>query len=448
MRKSDEVVAQRKAILDKAEALRKQVEDVEDRNFTEEETAKLQEWAAEAEELVADIEALREQEQKAAEALARLDEQSEWSDKPQGSTRIITRREAEFSSFGEYIRQVKDSANNAGVRNELVHRLEASAPGMQTVIDSDGGFLIPPQFAQTIHEKMADEGVILGLPMERIPLTGNTFKLPYVDDTTRASGSIAGGVIGYWVEETGTLSDTKPKLGQMSLRLKKCAGVGYLTEEMQEDYGASGAFLERQLARALIYQVEDAIVNGDGSGKPLGILNAACKVSVTKETNQTAATIWGPNVVKMWARMPQTSRNNAVWLVNQDCEPQLWSLTLEGRYGSAAAAAGAIPLYYPAGTITNQGSYGMIMGRPVIPVQYCKTLGTEGDIILWDPTEYVLAEKAGGVKTASSMHVRFLTDETTLRVTYRVDGQPAWSSALTPANGTNTLSPIITLAVR
>jgi HK97 family phage major capsid protein len=87
------------------------------------------------------------------------------------------------------------------------------------------------------------------------------------------------------------------------------------------------------------------------------------------------------------------------------------------------------------------------MGRPVIPTEHNATLGTPGDIILADLTQYVMADK-GAPTTASSIHVRFLNDETTFRFVYRVDGQPVWKKPLTPKNGTNTYSPFVALATR
>jgi HK97 family phage major capsid protein len=87
------------------------------------------------------------------------------------------------------------------------------------------------------------------------------------------------------------------------------------------------------------------------------------------------------------------------------------------------------------------------MGRPVIPVEYCSTMGSVGDVILMDPSQYLMINK-GGLKSATSIHVRFLTDEMTLRFTLRTDGEPTWHSALTPYKGVNTLSPFVTLAVR
>jgi len=88
-----------------------------------------------------------------------------------------------------------------------------------------------------------------------------------------------------------------------------------------------------------------------------------------------------------------------------------------------------------------------MLGKPVIPVEHCATLGTPGDIILADLSQYVMSDK-GAPQAASSIHVRFLNDETTFRFIYRVDGQPTWKKALTPKNGTNTQAPFIALATR
>ena len=46
------------------------------------------------------------------------------------------------------------------------------------------------------------------------------------------------------------------------------------------------------------------------------------------------------------------------------------------------------------------------------------------------------------------MHTRFNTDETEWRFIERLTGKPWIDSALTPRNGSNTLSPFVDLAVR
>jgi HK97 family phage major capsid protein len=184
---------------------------------------------------------------------------------------------------------------------------------------------------------------------------------------------------------------------------------------------------------------EDAIFRGDGAGKPLGFLNSPAKVSVAKESGQASKTIVYENVVKMWSRMWARSRANAVWFINQDVEPQLYTM-------SQVIGTAGVPVYLPANGISGQ-PYGTLFGRPVIAVEYADTVGNEGDISFVDLSQFVLADK-GGVQAASSMHVNFLQDEMVFRITYRVDGQPIWHSALTPYKGANTLSPFITLAAR
>ena len=88
-----------------------------------------------------------------------------------------------------------------------------------------------------------------------------------------------------------------------------------------------------------------------------------------------------------------------------------------------------------------------IFGRPVEFVEYCSSLGTVGDLALVDFSQYLGVSK-GQMRSDSSIHVAFTTDETALRFVWRWAAEPLWRSALTPANGSNTQSPYITLATR
>ena len=74
-----------------------------------------------------------------------------------------------------------------------------------------------------------------------------------------------------------------------------------------------------------------AAVSGTGVGQPLGILNAPSTISVAKHVSQPADTIWFENVSKMWARLYAPCRRNAIWLINQDIEPQLDMLAATER---------------------------------------------------------------------------------------------------------------------
>ena len=83
----------------------------------------------------------------------------------------------------------------------------------------------------------------------------------------------------------------------------------------------------------------------------------------------------------------------------------------------------------------------------MIPIEHASAVGTKGDIILADLSQYIYATK-GGLRSAASMHVRFVEGETALRFVLRNDGKPWWSGPLTPAKGSNTVSPFVALETR
>jgi HK97 family phage major capsid protein len=140
--------------------------------------------------------------------------------------------------------------------------------------------------------------------------------------------------------------------------------------------------------------------------------------------------------------MDPRSKANAVWFINADVTPQLYLMSL-------AVGTGGAPVFMPAGGLS-ASPYGSLLGKPVIEIEQCSTLGTVGDVILADMTQYLLIDK-GGIEGASSIHLKFNYDETVFRFVYRVDGQPTWAAAVTPfkdAATTRTISPFVTLATR
>ena len=347
-----------------------------------------------------------------------------------------------FPTFGHQLQAIVAAAKGDGDARQLLvnnaNRIVADAQGAGIAVDSDGGFLVQTDFASDIMRRMNEMGDVLSR-VRRIPLTApaNAIKIPGVDETSRVAGSRWGGIRGYWVEEGEAPTATKPTFYRVALELHKVAALGYATEELLSHVAAMNAIFTEGFAEELLFLAEDAIIEGDGQGKPQGILTAAATVSVSKETGQAAATVVHGNLKKMWARLHRRSRSNAVWFINQDVEPALDDL-------AKTIGTGGVEPYY-----IRYGEDGVlrIKGRPVVAIEYCPTLGTVGDIILADLSQYALIDN-GGVSQAQSMHVRFTTDEQAFRATYRVDGNLLWKSALTPFKGSNTQSPVITLATR
>jgi HK97 family phage major capsid protein len=351
-----------------------------------------------------------------------------------------------FASFGEQLRAIALAGMNREVPYSQIHpalHFEhfAAPSGANESTPSEGGFLVQQDFSTEFLRLMHETGEVLRR-VRKIPIGANFngIRFPIIDETSRANGSRFGGVLAYWVDEAETVPPSKPKFAQIELKLKKLMAIGYATDELLADAPALEGIFTQAFTEELVFKTEDAIINGTGAGQPLGILNSGALVSTTPESGQAVATLRSDNVLKMWARTPLRSRRNLIWMINQDIEPQLWGLVL----GNGAAA---IRLWTPPGSPGNDSSLGSLMGRPVIPVEYMSTLGTAGDLLLWDPQQYVLIDK-GGLQAAQSMHVRFLYDEMAFRFTYRVDGAPVWRKPVTPYKGTATLSPYVGLATR
>jgi HK97 family phage major capsid protein len=240
----------------------------------------------------------------------------------------------------------------------------------------------------------------------------------------------------YWLGEAGTKLPTHPEFRQVELKLKKIAGLFYMTDELMQDATALSGVATDGFAEALDVQLEQSFIRGTGVGQPLGILNSGSLITVNGEVGQLPATILAENIVNMWARLWSRSMPNAVWFISQSILPQLMVLQFPGLVG--------IPMWMPPQGLA-ASPYGTLLGRPIFAIENCSTLGTVGDIILADMSQYLVIDK-GGVQSASSIHVRFVNDETAYRVVYRVDGQPLWNATLAPRDGSAAVSPFVTLA--
>ncbi len=478
MKTLKELAEQREKLLAQAEAINAGAA-ATDRSLTEEEDSKVDELLAEVDKVDADIDKIQKSEARTARlaaANAKGDQLVErltapapietetqpaaavdagTNPAPQTHVTRITddKNPNEFQSFGGFLGAVRQHYTTSGSVTDK--RLlgdggpQGAASGLNIATPSDGGFLVQTDQSSELLRRVYETGSILSRT-RNIPLgpNSNSMEIPYVDETSRATGSRHGGVQGYWVAEAADITASKPTFGKVTLKLNKLACLGYATDEMMQDSTAMESILMGAFSEELTWQIEDAIIWGTGSGKPLGTMVCPCKIAADAVGSQTADTLWGDNILSMWHRMYGPSRMNAVWLINQDVEPFLYKLTAEGTYGTGASDSIGIPIYTPA-TQDLRGNpvAAMLMGRPVLINEHAQTIGTAGDIMLADFSQYITIAK-GQMKTAQSIHVRFVQDEMAFRITYRIDGQPWWQAPLTPAYGTTTQSPFVYLAGR
>lgn len=359
--------------------------------------------------------------------------------RPGPRERQEVRPQDRFASFGQQMMAIKEACRQGGQIDPRLFR--AAASGLNETVPSEGGFLVQQDFTNDLLQDLMTTGILASrCRSQQISAVSNSIKINGVDETSRASTRF-GGISGYWADEAEEKTKSKPKFRKIELNLHKLIGLCYATDELLADAAALESFIRAAFPSEFGFLVDDSIINGTGAGQPLGILNAGCLVQVAKETGQKADTVVAENVIKMYSRLFAASRANAIWLINQMIEPQLFTMSL-------AVGTGGVPIYMPAGGLSGQ-PYGTLFGRPVIPIEQCAALGDLGDILFANMNGYILAQK-GGIQSDVSIHVRFIYDESVFRFVLRIDGQPVRASALTPYKGgaTATQSDFIALAER
>ena len=346
-----------------------------------------------------------------------------------------------FNSFGEFLMSVRQAAVSPHIRDPRLQQ-RGTALGASEKVPSDAGFLVGTDFAKALVERMYGTGEILSRCME-VPISNNSngFAFPQFNETSRANGSRFGGVQCYWEDEADSATASRPAFAEGQLKARKIIGLVFLTEELCLDSNALEVFGTAAFSKEMAFTLENAIINGDGAYRPLGVLKSPALLQVPAVGGQAAGTIIAANVVDAWSRLWSPSRKTAVWLCNGEAERQLLTLTLPVGTGGSV-----IELYHPTESPETQ-SFATMLGCPVIPSEYSPVVGTMGDLTLCDFSRYILGMREA-MQTAVSIHVRFLSDEYAFRFEMRVDGQPIDRMPVTPANGTATTSSFVAIASR
>lgn len=304
---------------------------------------------------------------------------------------------------------------------------------------SQGGYLVPEEFRATLLQTALESSIVKSRATV-IPMATNRVVIPALVDDDHTTDYF-GGIVIYRTAGKGTKTVKNPVFGKVGLTLHKLTGMCYVTDELLQDSAISiEPIIRSTFGQAIAFVQDYDFLRGTGANQALGAFSAnnPSIISVAKETNQVADTIVFENIVKMWSRLYPAGHAKAIWVANINTFPQIAAMSL-------AVGTGGVPVWMPAGGVSG-AAYPTLMGRPLIFTEKMATLGDLYDIGLADFSQYIIGEK-GGVNFASSIHVRFTTDETAFRFVMRYDGQPWWLATLTPKAG-STLSPFITLAER
>ena len=307
--------------------------------------------------------------------------------------------------------------------------------GSNETIPSQGEFLLEPTISAEFLKPIHEEGPISRFA-KRMPVASNSVSgwINGVDETNRTAGNRWGGVRAYWLNEGESMTASQPKFKRINWELHPLAVLQYATDYMLRDSALMDSVIRETSLQELNFVVNDAMFRGTGAGQPKG-LGTAGNAALISATRTNATNIDHDDILRMKQRMSPSGLARAIWLANPDTMGELDSLTF---------TSGSTGILSPYVRYAEDGVM-FLAGRPVVFNEFSPTLGSLGDLILWDPQDYLYWEGAG-VEGASSIHVQFLTNQTVFRFLYRCDGMPASYSAITPAQGSVTVSPYIGLA--
>ena len=134
---------------------------------------------------------------------------------------------------------------------------------LQEGVDADGGYLVPEEYDHRLIDTLLEENI-----MRRLATTITTSGEHKINiAATKPAAS--------WIEEGGALTFGDATFSQILLDAHKLHVAIKVTEELLYDnaFNLEGYILD-QFGKALANAEEDAFLNGDGTGKPLGLFAA------------------------------------------------------------------------------------------------------------------------------------------------------------------------------
>lgn len=342
----------------------------------------------------------------------------------------------EFDDAGQFFRSIWYNSKALRDSDEIQARLERVRKiqnSFSSVVPDAGGYLIPETLRSEILSVALETALVR--PLARvIPMETLAVPIPSIDATSNAS-SVFGGIVAYWTEEAASLTESQASFGRVRLESKKLTAYAEVPNELMADAPAFGAFFSQLFPEAVAYYEDYAFLQGSGTGEPLGVLNSG-NAGVVQVLENTANNIKWDDVVAMYKRMLPSSLGRAVWVASIDTFDQLAKMTVSGA---------TIPLWLTGGQGIDSPPLSLL-GRPIYFTEKVPALGTTGfGALSFIDFGYYLIGDRQAMTAESSPHYKFANDKTAFRIIERVDGRPWLQTAITPKNGSATLSPYVSL---
>lgn len=264
---------------------------------------------------------------------------------------------------------------------------------------SEGGYTVPDEFERTLVQALEEENIMRGL-VHVITTSSGDRKIPLVTSKGAAS----------WVEEEAAIPESDDAFGQITLSAHKVGSMIRISEELLHDSAFDlAAYITGEFARRVGAAEEEAIITGNGTHKPTGLLHA----SLGAETGVTAAAvaaITADELIDLQHSLKSGYRRKACWIMNDACVKLLRKL----KDGNGQF------LWQP----------GLLLGQPdtllnqkVLTSNYMPLPAAGNKAILYgDYSYYWLADREGrSLQRLNELYAA--NDQVGFKITQRVDGR-------------------------
>lgn len=173
---------------------------------------------------------------------------------------------------------------------------------LQEGVDSDGGYLVPEEYDKRLIDVLEEENIMRGLATKIT--TAGQHKINIAATKPAAA----------WIEEGGALTFGDATFDQIYLDAHKLHVAIKVTEELLYDnaFGLEN-YIITQFGKALANAEEDAFLNGDGTGKPLGIF---AETGGGQVVSTLTAAIKSDDLIDLVYGLKRPYRKNASFIMN------------------------------------------------------------------------------------------------------------------------------------
>lgn len=264
---------------------------------------------------------------------------------------------------------------------------------------SEGGYTCPDEFDRQLVEKLDEENIMRGL-VHKIKTDSGDRKIPLVVDKGVAS----------WVEEENEIPESDIVFGQITLGAHKLGRMIKISRELLHDSAFNLAnYIATDFGRSVGKAEEAAIINGDGSHKPYGLLHDTYGAEIG--VNAASATaITADELMDLQHSLATGYRRNAVWIMN-DATVKLLRKLKDGNGNF---------IWQPGLTA---GAPDMLLGQRVLTT-HAMPLAEAGSkaIMYGDYSYYYLAEREGrSMQRLNELYAK--NDQIGFKITERLDGR-------------------------